>query len=236
MTRHALLNNGDHQNLRIITRRAAELGDGVMYVPTFPFEFRAVQAHYPILFHQDASTGRFHALAMFGFERGENLFLTGDGWDAHYVPLAVQRQPFLIGQDGRGERVVHIDLDSPRVSSTEGEPLFQANGANTPYLEHIAAVLDAIHKGGEEAAAFTETLVGLGLLESLALDVELADGSKNRLMGFHVINEDKLMALDSTTLADLNARGYLAAIYMVLASLSHIRDLIVRKNARLGGK
>ena len=52
MANHALLNNIEHRHLRIDSRRAAALGDDVMSAPTFPAEFRNVQAHYPIVFHK----------------------------------------------------------------------------------------------------------------------------------------------------------------------------------------
>ena len=41
-----------------------------------------------------------------------------------------------------------------------------------------------------------------------------------------------LKALDGEQLAMLSQRGYLEAIYMVIASMSHLPDLIDRKNAR----
>ena len=80
MTRHALLNNVDHKDLRIITERSAKFGDNVRGALTFFWEFRSVQAHYPIVFNKNPETSEFTALAMFGFEEGENLFLGDDGW------------------------------------------------------------------------------------------------------------------------------------------------------------
>ena len=71
------------------------------------------------------------------------------------------------------------------------------------------------------------------LLESFVLDVEAADGSQNRLAGFYTIDEERLAALDAPALAELHAAGYLAAIYMMVASIAHLRDLIERYNRRL---
>ncbi len=73
-----------------------------MYAITFPWEFRNLQAHYPILFRKRPDTGEFQPIALFGFEERENLFLTGSGWDAAYVPLTIERQPFLIGMQAAG--------------------------------------------------------------------------------------------------------------------------------------
>jgi hypothetical protein len=71
--RNVLLNNVEHRDLAIRTRRGADLGDAVMAAPTFPDEFRSVQAHYPIVF-QPTTSGSFQPLALFGFKDGENLF------------------------------------------------------------------------------------------------------------------------------------------------------------------
>jgi hypothetical protein len=97
MANTVLLNNVDHQQVRVITRRAADYGDGVMYAVTFPSEFRSVQAHYPIVFRKTSDGSAFQPIALFGFQEGQNLFLDAQGWDASYIPLAIERQPFLIG-------------------------------------------------------------------------------------------------------------------------------------------
>ncbi|HKQ14985.1 MAG TPA: SapC family protein [Steroidobacteraceae bacterium] len=222
------LNNLDHKDLRVITRRAAAYGDDVRSALTFPAEFRNVQACYPIVFHK-AADGKFQSVALFGFQDKENLFLGPDGWDAPYVPLTVERQPFLIGFRDR-EPTVHIDLASPRVSRTEGEALFRDYGGSTDFLERMSSVLLTIHQGLEATPAFFDALVQHDLLESFVLDVELNDRSQHRLTGFYTINEERLGALDASALERLHKSGYLQAIYLALASLSHFRDLIERRN------
>ena len=82
-------------------------------------------------------------------------------------------------------------------------------------------------KSGE---LFYTVLAELDLFESFALDVQLEDGSENRMSGFYTINEDRLKDLDPEHLAMLNRRGYLEAIYMAIASMSHLADLVDRKN------
>jgi hypothetical protein len=228
MTNAVLLNNIDHKDLRVITTRSAAYGDDVKFALTFPAEFRNVQACYPIVF-QKMVDGEFQSIALFGFQDKENLFLGPVGWDASYVPLTVERQPFLIGFRDR-EPLVHIDLASPRVCRTEGEPLFRDYGGSTDFLERMSSVLLTIHQGLEAAPAFVDALLRHDLLESFVLDVELNDGSQHRLTGFYTINEDRLGALDAGALERMHKAGYLQAIYMALASQSHFRDLIERRN------
>jgi hypothetical protein len=232
MSHPVLLNNVDHQQLRVVTTRGAAWGDEVMSALTFPDEFRTLQAHYPIVFRKlDDGTG-FQALALFGFEAGENLFLEGEHWDAPDIPLTVERQPFLIGVDGE-QLMVHVDLDSPRISRSEaGEAVFLPRGGSSDYLERMNSVLLAIHTGLQGADAFLEALLRHELLESFVLDITLDDGSLNRLAGFYTINEERLAALSDTTLGHLQRAGHLLPIYMALASLSNFRSLIDRKNRR----
>lgn len=243
MPNHALLNNNEHKQLRIVTRRGAAYGDAVMSALTFPAEFRELQAHYPIVFAKNQDGTSFDPIALFGFQQGENLFLgggpgLGNGWDAPYIPLTIERQPFLIGRPADGSQesmMIHVDLDSPRVGTTEGEPLFLSYGGSTEYLERISRVLRSIHDGLETSKGFVEALLHLELLESFVLDIELNDGSQNRLAGFYTINEERLAKLSGEQLARLHEVGYLQAIYMAVASLSQFRALIERKNRTLAG-
>lgn len=230
MSNPVLLNHVEHRDLRVDARRGAAFGDDVMYAPAVPAEFRSLQAHYPIVFQRDAAGG-FHPLALFGLRQGENLFLDGERWDATYIPLAIQRQPFLIGVSG-AEPMVHVDLDHPRVRAGTGEALFQGPGIASEFLERARTTLLMLHDGILATPAFVDALQRHQLLESFVLDIRLDDGSDNRLAGFHTIDEQRLHALDGAALEQLSRDGHLLPVYMVLASLSRFRDLIERMNRR----
>jgi len=229
MANSVLLNNLDHKDLRVITTRGVDYGDSVMFALTFPTEFRSIQAHYPIVFRKTAD-GQFQPIALFGFKERQNLFLKPGGWDATYLPLMVERQPFLIGISAQ-EMMIHVDLDSPRISRTAGEALFREHGGSTEFLERMNSVLLAIHQGLESTPPFLAALLQHDLLESFVLDIELDDGSQNRLAGFHVIHEERLASLGGTVLESLSKAGHLQAAYMAIASLSNFRDLIRRQNS-----
>lgn len=227
MARHVQLNNIDHRDLRVATERGAAWGDDVMSALTFPAEFRNLQACYPIVF-QKAADGSFQPVALLGFQPGQNLFLDACGWDALYLPLAIERQPFLIGLSVEGEPMMHIDLDHPRVGKTHGEPLFRTHGGTTEFLDRMASMLQALHEGLQAVPGFVDALLRHELLESFVLDITLDDGAQHRLAGFYTINEERLSRLDGEALAALHGEGNLEAIYMAIASLSRFRDLIER--------
>jgi len=228
VTRLTMLSNNEHKDLRVITRRGAEFGDDVMAVMTFPAEFRNVQAHYPIVFAK-SKEGTVTPLALFGFREKQNLFLHEGGWDAQYIPLMVERQPFYIGQSPNG-KVLQIDLDSPRISRTEGELLFKDEGGNSSYLEKAGSILATLDQGVPTSQPFVAALQEYGLLESFVLDIQLSDGAKFNFGGFQTVQEEKLSKLGSDALGKLHEKGYLQAAFMVLASLSNFRDLIARAN------
>lgn len=170
MSNHAVLNPAEHGELRIDTAASAELGDNVMACATVPAEFRSVQAHYPIVLRRDLATGKLEALALLGFETGENLFLRDGAWDAAYRPLSMAIRPFLIGRPATPDAVpqVHVDLDHPRISrSGEGVRVFDASGQPTPYLEDIAAKLGDLDHAYRESADFFAALDRYELAEIL---------------------------------------------------------------------
>jgi hypothetical protein len=235
MPDHAILTAEAHRELRVREERSPELGDAVMCCVTFPDEFRRVQVDYPILFRLNPERDGFTALAMFGFEDGENLFVANGRWDAGYRPLAIDIQPFLIGhpENETGASQVHVDMASPRIGAGEGMRVFDVDGRPTPYLESIAEKLGALDEGFRGAAAFFAAIERHKLLEPLTLEVTLEDGSVSRLVGFHTVDEARLRALDASALGELHAEGHLMPLFMAVASIGNLNALAERRNRRM---
>ena len=240
MTNHALLDNDAHRSLRVKRDFRPGRGWDTSLARVFPSEFVALQNEYPLFFIKNRDSGHFEPIALFGFSDGENLFLDDGRWDAHFVPLTIQRQPLLIGfqqqdVDGVPEDVpvVHIDLDHPSVSESEGEPLFLPHGGESEWLERMTSVLMEIHRGHEELARFSKTLVGLELIESITLNMEFADGSSQTVKGLHTVSDERLSALGTGALETLHKRNYLQHLYMMVASMPNLARLTDRKNRTL---
>lgn len=253
MTKTVLLNKEDHKSVRIDTRHSLVLaetfGDNVNACLTFVGEMRSMQAHYPLFFQKDGKSEQLYPIALLGFEQGENLFLGEDAWDAPYIPALIARQPFSIGiqkdTDSQQERrVVHIDMDSPRVyeagtensdmeNGIESEKLFLEFGGTSNYLQKMSELLENIHLGMEQNKLFSDAMLKHKLVESFNAEIELEDGSQNQLIGYYTINEEVLFSLSAEALHELNEQGFLAAVYMMLASQSQLSNLIARKNSTL---
>jgi len=241
MANHQLLDNVTHKDTKVNRAFHPQFGDNDSYAQVFVQELRLAQVDYPIFFRKNSQTDQFEMIAMFGFTEQENLFLDVAGWHASYVPMSIRRRPFLIGFqeqliDGVPQEnvVVHIDMDSPRVSATTGEPIFLPQGGQSDYLVEMSEVLGGVHNGHSDNAQFIDELNALSLIESVAIKVELDDGSKNELQSIYTINEEAFLALDNLDFLSLNSKGYVEAIYMILASTGNLSHLIKRKNATLG--
>jgi SapC len=229
-----LLNNVDHHDLRIAARHGAAVGDSVNQTLIFPTEFEEIQRDYPILFAR-GSQGDYQAVALLGLGRDENLFLGASGWTAR-VPALIQRGPFSIGvrqrPDGSEEPMIHIDLADPRVSRDEGEPVFLPQGGNGPALDRAAAALRTIYTGMDVAAAMYPAWDALGLLQPLAIGIELSDTERVELPGYHGIAAERMASLSDAELGGLHRAGFLAPIFLVMASLANINRLIALRQAK----
>jgi hypothetical protein len=239
MTNAVLLNNISHKDLRIRTGYSAEFGDNINTALVFPTEFIYIQREYPIFFRKD-SNGEFQAIALLGLDKDENLFLDEPAWNARYVPAIHQRGPFLIGfhkTDPNREPMVHVHLDHPRISYTEGEPVFLPHGGHSPLLEHTNRMLQLIYHGDTLAKPMFDAFKEAGLIESIEAEINLDEKVKYKLPDFFTISQERLEALDGPTLERLNRSGYLQLAIFAVNSLGNIEWLIELKNRkRLAGR
>ena len=166
-----------------------------------------------------------------------------NGWDADYIPAAIARGPFLIGVNEREEGgeilrepVIHVDMDDPRVSETEGVRVFSEQGGQSPYLKHVASVLHALHAGVAANTRMFEAFTALDLIEPVKLEIKLTAMEKYDLLGFHTINEPKLANLDGPSLHRLNGEGFLHSAFLQVASLTNVKKLIDLKFRRRQGQ
>lgn len=238
MSKIEMLNNAAHANVKIKLDRTSALGDDVMFCMTYPFEFRLVLSHYPIVIYRDKANNAAFPVALFGFEEGENLFLDNAGWNARYIPIMVQRQPFSIGTqqiEGSAERqqVIAFNPQHPRVNTTEGEAVFDEQGNYTPYLEKVIKMLESIDIGHQQNKLLVEALDKYELLEESTIAITLTDGTSYELVGFSTIADDKFEALSAEALKDLNEQKLLLPITMIMASMSNLGNLVDIRNARL---
>lgn len=238
MSQHQILDPKTHADLRIRAEAGGELGDGISAALAVPAEFRRLACEFPLLFRRDGASGGLTALALLGFETGENLFLAGTRWDAVCRPLSIAVQPFLIGRaaGGEGPSQVHIDIGHPRIAADgEGIRVFDSDGTPSPFLEEAIEMLGLLEAGHRASSTFFAAIDRYELLEPFSMDVALESGAAHRMVGYSIVNEEALAALEPGILAELHAAGHLAPLYFAVASLGNLGKLVRRKNRQSHG-
>jgi hypothetical protein len=238
-----ILDKEKHRDLRVITTRGAAYGEDVHFVPVVADELPSLILEYPVILMEDKQGGQFGMYALLGFDPGENLYLDGEDWGARYIPAHLRRQPFLVGVaggDGSGTAqeaqgtVISIDMDSRRISETEGERLFNEDGSQTDFLGSVTNLLSVMMGSFEATKMFVNTIKEHDLIEPARMDITFANGEGKRYEGLSTVSDKKLSALPDEAVISLHKKGYLQACYLLLASLGQVPGLIERKNALLG--
>lgn len=197
--------------------------------PLLAVEIAEAARSFPVLF-ADIGQGQVFPIALLGLRNAENLFVDAEGaWEADcYVPAFVRRYPFVLTSD----MTVLIDESYPGLNETDGEPLFQEDGSNSPQLEHTLSFLRGFHDEVERTQTLVATLAELDLLKPVSLNVVPQAGDSYRLDGLQVVDSEKLAALGDEAVLRLFRSGELAAVQAHIVSLGGLDALNRRSAAR----
>jgi len=224
MSRIELLNADAHRHLRMRAKSAA----CPHFVQIVANEFAAAAASCPILFTKEAATGQFYAGALFGFKPAES-FLPETLDRGGFNPLNLQRDGFFIsGED------IAIDLDNPRFSETEGEPLFDPSQQPNACLRQIQRVLGQLQAGMDMTQAFIRELTSLKLIEPIDVQLNFTGGERITLEGLYTVSLDRIRELDDASGLRLLRSGYLQLVYTMNVSLKQIPILAHLRNQAFG--
>ncbi|NJM49533.1 MAG: SapC family protein [Sphingomonadales bacterium] len=237
MAKIALLNNVEHQDVKLNPAYGADHGGGVNQMLIYPSEFEEIQREFPILFRKD-DEGRFFSVALLGFDRDENLFLAQDQWVSHYIPAMSKTGPFSIGlgeaAGGQSEPAILIDMDDGRIGRDSGLPLFLTHGGNSPYLNQIMAALQIVYHGPAENDAMFAVLQELQLVAPLQLQVRLSEDDRIDFSDVFAVSAQRFAQMHGAELERLHRAGFLGAALWMLSSLENINRLIALKQTKMG--
>ncbi|KZX54958.1 multidrug transporter [Halioglobus sp. HI00S01] len=226
-----------HSSTRVRPSPELSIAANQQVLPVVVHEFAQLSVEFPLVFLKHAETGQFQAVALLGLAEGENLMLQDGKWLGATLPGALQMSPFkLLMLDPNGERVtVGIDPESPMVSETEGEKLFDEAGELTEFMQNRRKGLEEYYQNGQVTRAFVSLLVEKDLLVSQTLNMDI-DGEKIKVDGIYLVSEAKLRELSDEDILDLNRRGFLQAIHAHLISLRQANRLArIRVDRKSGG-
>lgn len=195
-------------------------------------EFNEAAKEYAIVFTRSAA-GKVVPVAMLGLRTQENLFVDEkDAWDARYVPAFVRRYPFVLAELPGQSLAVCIDEAFAGLDDSQGEPLFDAQGQDTPFLRQALDFLAQYQRESVRTEAFCRRLEQAGLLKEMNARADLADGRSFTVNGMLVVDEKKLLALPDATVLEMFRAGELHLVSQHLASLSNLQRLVDRMARR----
>lgn len=194
-------------------------------------EFTEACKEYPIVF---AKVGeRKVPVALLGLRDDENLYVDAAGkWDDCYIPAFVRRYPFVLAESDGDQFVVCIDEASSAFNAKEGQPLFDKEGVNTPFLDGALNFLNAYQAQMKRTENFVKQLDDQGLFTEMSAKTELADGRSFLFNGLYVIDEQKLLGLKEKKAGEFVKSGEAGWIYAHLISLSNMSKLVDRISTR----
>lgn len=195
-------------------------------------EFAEAGREYAIVFTR-GSNQAIVPVAMLGLRARENLFVGDNGdWLGEYVPAFVRRYPFVLAELSGPALAVCIDEAFPGLGDQEGEPLFDAQGNNTPFLQNALDFLNLYQQEYRRTEAFCRRLEQAGLLTEMNARADLVDGRSFTVGGLLVVDEKKLMALPDAAALSLFRSGELHLVSLHLASLANMKELVDRMAGR----
>lgn len=195
-------------------------------VPLVLAEFPQVSQDYAIVFTETAE-GVMPAVVL-GARNDENAYIKADGtWDAPYVPAFVRRYPFVFAMDEKGETFTLMVDPGYAGLNTEGkgERLFDADGAQTAFLDSTLAFLKEYQALFQRTRAFGMRLNELNLLDPVEARLPLPQDPQRRLTGFKIVNRDKLKALGADIVSQMLKSDELELIFLHLFSLRNLGRL-----------
>lgn len=237
-----------HKDLVFDSSKAEWHGQSQHLIPVVLAEFTHLAVQYPIVLTKDGETGEFVFSALLGFEAGENLFWQDEQWQAIYIPLQIQRQPFFIGDvcaqptSSDSDFVVCLDVESPViVSNKKDKPsdkfytLMTETGDESLYFQQAKQCLTQLLQGKRDNLKLLTVLKKFDLIQPLSLEITFVNQHRTRLNGLYTIDQEKLDGLSSEKITELHQQKLLKPIYTMIATLGQLYALIERKNKLLSG-
>jgi hypothetical protein len=229
------LNRERHRNLKLDARAGnylfAAKTNSLLLAAT---EMIDAAASYPVVFVGEAG-GPYTLAAMVGLQHEENLFVDAAGkWDAgSYVPAFARRYPFVLaaGDEQSDDLAVCVDEAFAGLNDERGQPLFDADGKETPLLTGAIEFLRHYHAEMQTTSDFAQRMSDLGLLSPKSFEI-VNNGKKLVVDGVVLIDAEKLAALDDATVLNMVRTGDMALAHAHLLSLKQITHMAVRLEER----
>ncbi len=246
MSKIEILNPQVHGELKLDINVGSEFDDVRPMVDVIAEELPQLALDCPVFMTKHPETGQFELKAILGFSEKENLFIQDGKWFGSYIPMDIRRLPFQACVLSKEENNAAVDLEdvtasdqlklginvqSNRLSSDKGEPLFDESGEPSQYIKSVSGILSNMLGGMQKTKKFLAELAKHELISPAKLDVTLGDETIS-FDGLYSIIPEKLSQLESDVVVDFHRKGYLQVCHAILHSQGHMSKLIQWKNEK----
>ena len=224
-----IIEPGKHHDMLVSIDRGAAAGENIMFAPALLSETRSLQSIYPLFFRRDQNSDHYFLVALFGFRPQQNLFIVDGSWEQKRLPVSLAREPFLIAQteDKIGQQfLVSINKDHAKSDTPHGERIFTSDGKPTPFLEEKIGYLRQVHADQPRMRELSQILHDNKMMSPVKLESPSLSSHLREFQGVYAIDEDALAGLPQEIIATLHEKGFLESIYMILASLNKLDELM----------
>ncbi|NTS76739.1 SapC family protein [Catenovulum sp. SM1970] len=230
MAKVSPINAQAHANTKIKQDPGFAHSQGQHLIPIVVHEFAPASQDTPIVFIKDSETGRFMAMSLVGLKPGENV-LVGEQWKGTYIPQVLRNYPLVVAKGKEeGQAILCLHQDSPLISETEGEALFDENGEQTQWCKKMAEQVISSVEQNQITQGYVQYLAEKQLIAPQTLNMNIS-GEQYSLNGLYVINEQALNDLADETLLEMKKLGYLMPTYAALLSQQRVHNLARIKTA-----
>lgn len=198
------------------------------FVPIVLQDFYTLATEFVLPFVRAGETGEFVPVAMMGLNKGSNLYCQEDRWPVHVVPIGFTLDPLAVTRfdPETNEAVIAIDESSPRLSHSEGEALYDADGNQTAYLQRRIERLIDVARQSLQTQSLCRYLAAHKLFKQQPITLQHRDdGPRYEIEGVYTIDEERMRQLSGDEFQELRMRGLLPIIYSHLTSLQQLNRL-----------
>ncbi|QOL25828.1 SapC family protein [Thalassotalea sp. LPB0316] len=198
-------------------------------------EFAVASTSYPLFFINNTATNQLEAIALMALDSHNVFFPQENALNIAYLPKSLSLLPFQVVADPNNpNRVVPlIDTNSSLLSMQEQEQsakLFNDDGSPTNTITSKQEAMRELYQHEITTIEFINQLTRLNLLKELDLEVTFSGGEKTTIKGLFTIKEEALANLTAEDKTLFEQRGYMPAIYAMLASLSQMNRMLQLHN------
>lgn len=222
------LRKDKHAKLKVVESGDYRRYKGNHLVPIVIQDFFTLAAEFPLVFVKIGKTEDFIPVAMMGLREGQNLYCQTEEWKARVIPVSFGNAPFTIArvEEESDQLIVLLDEESPLLSETIGQALFDESGERSAYFEARIESLVKVAEQTRNTQELCKRLTEKNLLSTQKVQLQhRSDGALYNIDGIYVVDELALNALSDEDYLHLRTMGLLPLIYAHLTSLQQLRRI-----------